>query len=353
MPSVFQPANITFNGNEIKSLSEAIFQETFKKPDIQLFHTVVEGIKAKQQIAILGRFGMIGKKTAGCAPASQGNLITSTEKFWNPETISVRDETCWEDLKASFFVWSTQNGIDVADLTKSEFAEFLMEVYPDAIKEAVYRIAWFGDTAAETIANGGTLKNGTDKTFFNILNGFWKQLKTIATNDTTKRVTITENANASYALQALGSGAALTYLRKAYEGADKRLKSNPNACFILSDSMIDNYQTYLESQVNNTQGFMYIENGIAKFQYRGIPVYRFDFLDRYALAYYDNGTKWTDAPHRLIMTTKDNLQVGVDSVGALEELDMFYDKPSKKTYVDAMFKLDAKVVLDYAVMVGY
>lgn len=353
MASIINPANLTFNGSEIKSLSEAIFQDTFKKPELQLFHTIVEGIKAKQQIAILGNFGLIGKKSAGCAPGSDGNLITNSEKFWNPETIAVRDETCWNDLKATFFVWSQQNGIAAADLTKTEFAQFLMERYPDAIKEAIYRICWFGDTAADVIANGGKLTAGTDKTYFNIINGFWKQLVAIATANAARRVTITENAGANYAAQAnLSSTAALTYMRTAYQNADKRLKSNPNACFILSDSLVDNYQTYLESQVNNTQGFMYIENGIAKFLYRGIPVYRFDFLDRYTTAYFDNGTKY-DAPHKLILTTKDNLQIGVESVGALEELDMFYDKRDKKTYVDAMFKLDAKVVLDYNVMVGY
>jgi hypothetical protein len=352
MPSVFQPANLTWNGQEIKSLSEAIFNDTFKKPEIGLFHTIVEGIKAKQQIAILGRPSLVGKKSTGCAPASAGTLVTSSEKFWNPETIAIRDETCWDDLKASFFVWSTQNGLNSADLTKSDFAQFIMEVYPDAIKEAIYRIAWYGDTAAETIANGGNLTNGTDKTFFNILNGFWKQLVTIATNDTTKRITITENAAATYATQALAAGASLTYLRNAYQNADKRLKTNPNAVFILSDTLVDNYQTYLESQVNNTTGMMYIENGIAKFMYRGIPVYRFDFLDRYTNAYFNTGAKWHQ-PHKLILTTKDNLQIGTESAGTLEELDMFYDKPSKKTYVDAMFKLDAKVVLDYNVMVGY
>jgi len=352
MASVFQPANLTWNGQEIKSLSEAIFNDTFKKPELSLFHTIVEGIKAKQQIAILGRPSLVGKKSAGCAPSSAGTLVTSTEKYWNPETIAIRDETCWDDLKASFFVWSTQNGLNASDLTKSDFAQFIMEVYPDAIKEAIYRIAWYGDTAADVIANGGNLTAGTDKTFFNILNGFWKQLVTIATNDTTKRVTITENANATYAAQALAAGASLTYLRTAYQNADKRLKSNPNAVFILSDTMVDNYQTYLESQVNNTTGMMYIENGIAKFMYRGIPVYRFDFLDRYTNAYFNTGAKWYQ-PHKLVLTTKDNLQIGTETAGSLEELDMFYDKPSKKTYVDALFKLDAKVVLDYNVMVGY
>lgn len=352
MGQIINPASLTFNGQECKSISEALFADTFKKPDFELFHTVVQGIVAKQQIAILGNFGLIGKKSAGCSPVDQGNTATVSEKFWNPETIQMRDETCWNDLKATFFVWGMGKGIEVADLTKGDFAMFLMEKYPDAIKEAVYRIAWLGDTAADTVANGGVLKNGTDKTYFNILNGFWKQLVTIATADTTKRVTITENAGANYAAQALAAGAAVTYMRTAYQNADKRLKSNPNACFILSDSMVDNYQTYLETQVTNTTGMMYLENGVPTFKYRGIPVYRFDFLDRYVQTYMDNGTKYSN-PHRMVLTTKDNMQVGVDSINALSEVDIFYDKPSKKTYVDAMFKLDAKVVQDYMVMVGY
>ena len=48
---IINPADLTFNGEEIKQLSEAVFESVFNKPDANVFHTFMHGIKAKKQIA--------------------------------------------------------------------------------------------------------------------------------------------------------------------------------------------------------------------------------------------------------------------------------------------------------------
>jgi hypothetical protein len=352
--SVIDVSEITFNGEEIRSLSEAIYEKVFNKPAYSEFHTIVPGIEAKKQIALLGRLGLIGKKGTGCNPTSGSFNIPMSEKFWNPEEVEVRLEQCYKDLQESFFVYGQQKGIARPDLTASDFMNFIEDRMNDALEEAVYRIAWFNDTDADlvTASPAGKLTAGTDKTFFNIIDGFWKQIFTIVTADSSKRYTITENAAGSHSAQDnLASDAALKALRALYQNADKRLKGDPNKVFVITDSLYDNLETYLESQ-QVSSSFDRIEAGSNGLRYRGVPIIKFDFWDRYIRAYFDNGTTY-HLPHRAVLTTKENLQIGVESTDSLSKLDIFYDKKSKLNFVDSLFKIDSKVVEDYMVQVAY
>ena len=86
--------------------------------------------------------------------------------------------------------------------------------------------------------------------------------------------------------------------------------------------------------------------------YDGVPVRKFTFWDRTINSYLNNGTKWYQ-PHRIIYTTKANLNIGVENEQALNELDVFYDKKTKLTITDAQFLMDAKVMEDYMIQVAY
>ena len=117
--AVITPADITFNGTEIKSLNEAVFLSVYNKPELSLFHTIINGIKAKQQIVLLGLInGLTGKGSGGCSPADDTNTITMSQKYWQPATVSNSLPSCWTDLLASFWIYGTNNGIAKADLTK-------------------------------------------------------------------------------------------------------------------------------------------------------------------------------------------------------------------------------------------
>ena len=157
---IINPADLTFNGEEIKQLSEAVFESVFNKPDANVFHTFMPGIKAKKQIALLGRIeGLTGKGDGSCNPTSNDNTIGMSEKFWDPSTVSNRLTECWDNLKESFFIYGTRCGIAQADLTSTDFWMFLQERMADTLIEEVYRIAWFSDTAAAVVP-GGNLTAG-------------------------------------------------------------------------------------------------------------------------------------------------------------------------------------------------
>ena len=59
--AIFTPGQITFSGEEVRELSQVIFEKEFRNPEISLFHTVDEEIKADKQIAFMTQLsGLLG-----------------------------------------------------------------------------------------------------------------------------------------------------------------------------------------------------------------------------------------------------------------------------------------------------
>jgi hypothetical protein len=352
--SLINPAQLTWNGEEIKTMAEAVFTSVYQKPDINIFHTVVTPIEAKKQIAYLGLLGLVGKKSSGCSPTSDAKTIPMSEKYWNPEDIFVRLEQCWKDLDASFWVWAQRKGLERADLTVGDFADFVVERLADALQELVLRIAWFNDTAAALVTDSpaGNVTAGTDITYFNIIDGLWKQIFAICTSAPARLCAISENAQATYVTQDnLAADRALKVYQCLKYNADNRLRNQPDLVIISTTSLVDNYEKYLMSQ-SITPSYEKIMAGFDALKFNNIPIIGFNFWDRYIRTYFDNGTKY-HLPHRAILTTKRNLLIGTDNASALSETDVHYDKVTKKNYWDVAFKEDAKVLEDYMIQAAY
>lgn len=353
--------DLTFNGEEIKAVSEAVFESAFSKPELTKFHTVVNGIVAKKQIAILGRLGgLVGKGTGACDPTSATNAIVNTEKFWDPVTVSDRFESCWTDLQGSFFLYGTKVGIEKSDLTGTDFLNFVEGLVADAIQEAIYRIAWFGDTSAANYNSSpaGVITNGTDLAYFNKINGLWKQIYAIVAADSTRKTTdlASRNGQASFALQAFTTTdttnkVVSNCLQNMRFGADYRLREKAGLVYVVTQSVADQYEREL-LQYNVAFTTERLENGITLLKSGGIEVYGFALWDRIIRSYYSNGTVYY-LPHRAVLVTPENLQIGTEESSAMSGMDVFNDKKSKKNFIDFAFNIDAKVILDYEIQVAY
>lgn len=356
----FNPADLTWNGKEVMSLSEAVIEQFYQKPAFSFLHQVETNIKAKQQIAILGKLGLLGRKYSSCTLPVNTNGITASEKFWNPEMIGEQEETCWSELKESFFIWGLKNGLQKADLTGTDFMNFLEDRYSDAMLEAAFRVAWFNDTAAGHFSDSpaGTITDGVSLDYFNIINGFWKQLFTIATNTPARHTTnlSAKNAQATYTLQEFDATdtqnlLVTTFLRKLVTQADMRLRGEANKIIVVTQSIADQYEAELESQGVDA-AFVMIQKGISKMERLGVTIYAFDFWDRYIRTYQDSGSNYF-LPHRAVMYTPDNLRVGLEEEANLSDFETFYDKRDMKQISRFAWSMDAKVIEDYKVQVGY
>lgn len=357
---VLNPAQLTWNGKEVMALNEAIFESVFVNPAITDFHTIVTGIVAKQQIAYLGLLGLVGKKGQGCDPTSDTATATMTEKFWMPESIQMRLEECWTTYNASFFVWAQNKGVKRADLTNTDVMAFIEERATFALDEAKLRHAWFGDTDAATTVDSpaGIITAGTDLDFFNAIDGFWKQIYAIvAATPAVKAATIAKNAGVSFTAQAftatdVTNKVIMANMQDVLDNADVRLTDREDKVFIVTKSVYDQYKRELKSYTAVNESYMYNIDGIPTLMFDGVPVRKFSFMDRTIRAYQSNGTTWYQ-PHRIVLTTKANMQIGVEDEAALSTLDVFYDKRTKNNFIDSAFLMDAKVVENYMISVAY
>jgi len=359
--AVISSSDLTFNGQEIREISEALFTGAFAKPDVAQFHEVVEGIVAKKQIVILGRInGLLGKGTNACSESDATNSVTNTEKFWNPAYVSDRLAFCWKDLQGTFFIWGAKKGIAKGDLTSTDLLIYLEELVKDAIIETIYRLAYFGDTSSANYNSSpaGVITNGTDLAYFDKIDGIWKQLFAIVSGNSARKTAglATKNAQSTFALQAFDSTdttnkVATTALQNMRYGADMRLRSSNDLVYIVTQSVYDQYEREL---INSNVAYTTerLENGLMVLKSGGIEVVAFQLWDRIITTYFSNGTKYY-LPHRAILTTKTNLKLGVEEVGALGETDVWYDKTLNKTYLKFAFGIDAKVAQNELVQLAY
>lgn len=362
MAGLFNPADITWNGKEVMSLSEMIIEKTFAKPSLSQIHTFVPGVKAKQQIGYLSQLsGLVGKTTAGCVPDTNTSTVSGSEKFWNPAYIGDRFKQCWKDLTPSFWSWGLKNGVSKGDLTSGDFFNFLQSVLSDAMYEAVLRIAWFGNLNAAhfTDSPAGTITDGTTLAYFNPIDGYWEQIFDIVAATAARKSDglNSKNGQATYVAQAFDATDTTnrvvteTLAQLKYE-ADFRLRDQPGLVYLVTQSVFDQYAKELRSYSNVDASYQRIEGGYTSLQFEGIQVIGLNFWDRIIRAYQDNGTKYY-LPHRALLTTIDNLQLGSEEERNLSELDVWHEKKDNALYVDFGFNEDAKVIEDYLIQVAY
>lgn len=361
--SLFDRTDLTFNGKEIKELSQAVFEAAFDKPSLQLFHKVATGIVVKEQIAIFGRLkGLVGAGSGECNPTSAPNTFDATEKFWDPEYISDRLSQCWKDLEKSFWEWGLAKGVKKSDLTNGDFFNFVKEILMDAVVEAVYRIVWFNDTEIEHQVDGGILidppAEGSNLAYWNRIDGLWKQIfAEVALNPLRKTAGLaTKNAGATYLLQEFTLAdrdnlVVTTMLQNLRFGSDMRLRKMQTLKVVVTQSVADQYEKELLF-AKVTYDTVRIEDGITMLKTAGIEVIAFEFWDRMIRTYFDNGTTYF-LPHRALLLVPDNFQVGVEDESTLTELDTHYDKTTKLNHIDFGFKIDAKLIQDYLFQAAY
>lgn len=343
----------SFNTDELKDISRIIVEKTFENSLISELHDIETGIKYDTQIVFAGKKGLMGKTITGCTMPTAGG-ITLTEKKWSPTNIGFRIIHCHADAGAQDKLmqqWTRTNPdfFNVVEGSQSKIGAFLTGVVLEAMPEDILVKAWFGDKVAATYANSGNISNGFDVALINSINGIWKQ---IFTEIPTPTVAIAKNAQASYVAQELATGDGYAILKNLHNKADSRLVSMPNAQFLVTRSVYNQYLNDVEDKQFNAGFTQTVENGISILRYRGIKVQMVEIWDRYTKLLHDNGTKLY-RPHRAILTVKENIPIGTQDVESLSKLDAWYNRDENSNKIDAIYNLDAKLLETYLCAVAY
>ena len=357
MASALNNGTFSFNQEELKDWSKVINELTFADPTLNDLHEVEQGIKYNQQIVFAGRMGLMGKAVTGCTPNAVSG-ITLTEKTWTPVDEDFRLEHCSADVNAQDKLVRQMSRMNpdfynVIEGSQSGIGNFLVAKIIEGFNENLLRKVWFSDVDADTIANGGVLKNGTDKGYFNTFNGLFKQIFAEVGTGDSNFVSIAKNAGASYALQTLASGDAIATLKSMYNSADSRLIDSGQAKFYVTRSLWDGYLNDLESVQNTGNGNTMInEKGQVTLTYRGIPVVKMEIWDRVIKAYEDNGTT-LNIPHRAVLSTPSNLRIGTLATDDFGKVEAFYDMYHKVNVIDGVYTIDAKHLESYMTVAAY
>lgn len=351
MATLLDFSNFTFSDEEVRSVNEMVMDEIITSPELNLIHTIFPNIKIDKEVGFIGAGGLVGKARQGCDPTPQAWNIGSRMLKWTPADWEILIYDCYLDLKSTAAVYSLKTGTKQPDFTSTDYINIVVEVLSIAMKEMIWRMVWFGDTDAADITGGGVLTDGTDEDYFNLFDGLWKQMTVQVTANAAQKVTIAENAGATYAAQALPTTSILTYLKNMVYKAPLELRQMEGKMIVCTQSFYDAYEQSLQGTALETM-YANLTDGQRVLKFNGIPLIPVPAWDRNIATYYDNGTTLYK-PHRAVLTTKAVLGIGVDSTSELSELDIWYDKKSRNVIMEGMGTIDAKLMNPDYFMLAY
>lgn len=361
MASILNPSALTFSADQVRSINELVMEPVLKAPELSLFHTFVTGIKNDREIGIQPTtLGLIGKAAQGCGTRTpETNTTTTALKKWEPKRLEILLRQCYTDLESSFLRFARRTGINVYDLTsavdqQNAYMAFVVDLLSMDIPKTVFRHAWFGDQSAANVSDSpaGVITDGVDVDYFNLINGFFYQLAVIYAATPARKTAISANAQATSALQfsAFSNTNALDALNKVIDDAPSTLIAQPDKILLATRSVTQRAKRALQA-LGVAYNITLQTNGMELMQWDGINLYTVPLWDEWIAAYENNGTKYNN-PHRIVYSTKSNLNIGMEGQNLFDTIDVHYDKVTKYNYVEAIDAFDAKVLVDSLVQVG-
>ena len=343
---ILDMSKFTFDGDVIRAVSEMVFDETLRNSDINAYHTIYPNIVTKKELGFIGSGGLVGVKNQGCNPTAQPWKINTRKATFDPKAWEVLIHECWTDLQDTAVVYSLRTGVDIPDFQDTDYMNVLLEVLGNSMREFWWRLYWFSDTAAANVTpaeeegSPGVITDGVDVKFFNILDGFWKQITQQLTANTKQRVTITENTGASYEAQQVTPANAKNYFQQLYYKAPLILRQQRDGFILTTQSLYDAYMMSFQDTCCLESARVALLNGMEAISISGVPIIPIPEWDTIIQKYEDTGKKWNN-PNRAIYTTKAVLAAGIDNANAFDNFSVWYDRDTRLVKIEGMGQSDA------------
>lgn len=345
MASILDFANFTFTAEQIRDINELVFDEILHAPDLNFIHSMFSGIKYDKEIGFIGASGLVGVAHQGCDPEPQDWNVNTRKVTWTPKEWEILIEQCATDLDNTAAVYCRNEGINMDDLTDTDYFAILVIVLTNAVKDFLYRLVWFNDVDAENASNSGIITNGVATKYFTILDGFFKQLQTAVTQNTNLLVTIDRNSKTTKKEQmAMTGDEAYAILEEMYYNAPIEMRQSGNMRFLVTQSIADAYQKYLTGMKLEST-YTNLVDGVKSLKFLGIDVIPMPIWDKMIQSYNDLGTTYFK-PHRAVLIEQGNLAVGTPETEAFDGFRIWYENKSRKNYIETMGKADAKLLND-------
>ena len=360
MASTIDFSGLTLNPEEARETNDLVFRKVWSAPMLEAMASIMTGVQMDKRIPIMGRFGLLGQASPGdCSNNDSTDTIPTSEKTWLPKLISFRLIHCQEQVPDLLKFWKKSRvAANTWEEVDGEMMTFIEDKSEAATKESIIRFADFGNTDASPVGDATgdeTLTAGTDKTFFNVINGLWAQIfADQAGSAEGYRYTIAENALASKALQLdLAADAAILAMRAMYDNIAPEAFDGSDLRFQMTRTMFSNWQAFLEDKsLAFTLTQAETKSGTDGWTYRGIPIVVRNDWDRIIKSYYDLGATYY-LPHRIVLADLNNIPIGTSDTESFDTLKSHFDATTEKHYLKVAYRLDRKVLLDEEIASAY
>lgn len=354
--SVFDVSQLTLNPTEVQEASELIVEKLWKKGRLAELFDIQTGIGNKTQIVGVKRIPIGGGAPSdgnggvGCIPKAIGNIAT-TQKYWDPAIVTGRLTYCAQDENRLFKILQKWTNVypDFFEKIPDDVQAMIVALLLDHIETSVIAKAFFSDTAADTVTNGGVFEDGTDLSVFNQIDGIWKE---VFADTSIPKYTIAKNAGATYADQKITNDEAYEAIESVFDEADERLKSDPEAIIYVTSDLFWGYAKKLAA-IEASGGFTKtIIGGRQALQYMGKTIVNMVDWTEVIKTYQNDGTKY-NLPHRIIFTVKENMPIGTMDKKDLAKLRNDYSVDQNAVLTDYGYSLDANFLESYLMSVAY
>lgn len=350
-------SNITPDNGAVRDLSQVIMASIVAPERLGGMFNIFPDVHDGDKLAIIGEFGLVGKANTACTPTYGTDTIATSQKEWDIIEWQVAEGICYKDLESTFVKYMLKSKTSVADATSNEYMDMIVRPRLEvALYKMMFRIAWFGDTAADTTANSGILKIGTDKTYFNMTDGIWKQLYTIGTGDATRVVTISANSQATFAAQKsaiMTSGVATGIMNSLITGASPKLREANRQVIYITLGLKDALDFDLQQNNKGSElQWRSLFNGIQETTYQGIRLVAVPLFDEIIQTYEGTTTAW-NKPYRAVYTTEENLLLGVGGTDTVADIRIWFDQTDQMNYILAKDRIGALVAQNDLVQMAY
>lgn len=349
-------SDFTLNNQGVTDLGKVLFTTSFLLNPLFNTCTAKPGIKKGEKLDFVDNMGDVGNAGRKCDPDYTNVVITGFEKTWALGDWSIPKKICYKELENTIAEYCLRTGTDRENLIGTEFWDkILMPLLNKALEQMYWRMSWFGDTAAETITDGGNIKDGTDLSLLTMCDGLWKRIFAVAAANASQRTTIlanTENSISAQMQNIKGEGVALGIVDDLVSYADARIAQADDATIMLTRSLYQAFRKDYANKYKETIPFMEVANGVKVPTYDGVPILEVNEWDINIAKFETNGTKYNN-PHRGLFVSPKNLFVGTQASDTLADVTSTFDDVTRNNYFYAASDIGTLIGEDALLQVAY
>lgn len=332
----------SYAGKEL--IDELFYQPEELAPSLSEMYRFVPVVGDKVNVYLPNKLRKILRKYTTCGFSAAGGTTTIADKTLSVEKVKVNAEECVDTWDDTIFAEIMKTGVNRDDLSGTLIDEIIRTQYVKGLKSDIHRAVWFADA------------NDADNDW-NQFDGFITLMVDNSATIGTSRF-INMDSTSYESADALASNGALGLLRQIWENQTAELRDLPanEKIFYVTNTVLDNYRTTLESQ-SNVAGQMLIEDGRTRFYFRGVEVM--------AVPEWDSNLADSTNPHYtgsllsigsnlIVYGAKANFVFGSDVAAGENEIKVRYaDDDNEKMKVTTKFKLGVQIIHYELVAIAY